>query len=482
MPKIKLSAMVTDMKGKSGGSVFSKNKGGNYFRNNPSGGGQKSAKWDKQKGNFSSTSTDWRALTVEQQDAWKSAVDNYPTTNAFGDPRIPSGYELFMRLNSNLKAGGFPQVVTPAVPRATPSTGQIDVVFPSEWQFNPRACYLNYVPNNLDAEVTTAQKDYLTDFSMNAEFTFSWRMQLAKQQKFPLQPNRVYEIADLRDADNYGYQMYVVYSAGLGSRFKVVLTDSGGTKTYLYTLDVDLFSEARFFCLFHLGGDLNNLRLTVDSTTYVPTITNTGLPADVVSDKKWRFLKIDPDQACCYTLSDFRYYDFRVSDEAIEMLRWGYVFDTEVILIDFIGVEAGELVNYGSGGSLQNFTRLGVADLSPFIVPVSYFLVPMYKIVFENEGLPNLYAQIYASPPNSVGRGNSVSNFKNVLVSEWNTEVEFLVYNQIRSLYKNVPAGSQISFMIDILDQTTGNKVEFKKRPKSEIRFKAGSELADKVN
>ena len=122
MPSIKYSALVSDMKGKSNGSVFSSNKQGAYFRNNRTGGGRKTAVWGKQKANFSFLSTQWKGLNFEQQQAWTNAAPMYPSLNKFKIEYIPSGFQLYMRLNGVLLAKGFPLLVLPGRKREFPST------------------------------------------------------------------------------------------------------------------------------------------------------------------------------------------------------------------------------------------------------------------------------------------------------------------------------------------------------------------------
>lgn len=126
MPKIKTSALVSDIKGKAEGSVFARNSGGLYFRNNPSGGGRKSQSWDKSKNLFGSLASRWRNLTQAQQEAWNNAVSSYQTIGAFGDARIPSGYELYMRLNTPLVNIGLPALETPESPEQMPTVDSIN--------------------------------------------------------------------------------------------------------------------------------------------------------------------------------------------------------------------------------------------------------------------------------------------------------------------------------------------------------------------
>lgn len=116
MAKIKLSAIVSEMRGKLNGSVFSKNRGGAYVRTkvtpvNPSTVAQGSVR-----AALTSFSQGWRALTQAQRDAWNSAVANWATTDIFGDIKNPSGINLYNKLNLNLFNAGQSAIATPPLP------------------------------------------------------------------------------------------------------------------------------------------------------------------------------------------------------------------------------------------------------------------------------------------------------------------------------------------------------------------------------
>lgn len=125
MPQIKFSGLVTAMKGKAGGSIFSQNKQGAYFRNNRWGGGRKSARWDNAKRKLSFLSNQWRMLSAEQREAWQAAGQNYPFENKFKESYIPSGYQLFMSLNGNLYAHNLPILTVPGENRPFPDDWSI---------------------------------------------------------------------------------------------------------------------------------------------------------------------------------------------------------------------------------------------------------------------------------------------------------------------------------------------------------------------
>lgn len=151
MPSIKFTGLISDMKGKANGSVFSKNKQGNYFRNNPNGGGRKTARWDKQKVQFGNLANTFRSLTTEDKDAWNNLAASWPLLNKFGDEYYPSGYQLFMKLNGNLVSKGFSPLTTPGVKRTIPNPNDAIITPSEDFTFTPRSAASFIFPPNLSA-------------------------------------------------------------------------------------------------------------------------------------------------------------------------------------------------------------------------------------------------------------------------------------------------------------------------------------------
>ena len=128
MPKIKVSALLTGIKGKSEGSVFSNNRGGAYYRSNRNFGAKSSIRWNTQRASFGELSQQWRKLTANQQTQWNNAAANFPAIDAWGNPRTRSGYETYMYLNATLKKLGIAANNTPPSPLGTIDHGLPQVV------------------------------------------------------------------------------------------------------------------------------------------------------------------------------------------------------------------------------------------------------------------------------------------------------------------------------------------------------------------
>jgi hypothetical protein len=104
MAKIVLSALLTDISGKSGGTVFSKNKGGAYLKNRVVPSNPQTAKQIAVRSRISSLSQAWKSLTSEQQSAWQAATPSFQYVNNLGQLRSHTAQALFMALNSSIRA------------------------------------------------------------------------------------------------------------------------------------------------------------------------------------------------------------------------------------------------------------------------------------------------------------------------------------------------------------------------------------------
>lgn len=103
MAKIKFGMMMTDARGKLGGQVFSKNRGGAFVRTKVSPTNPQTENQLSARSRLAAGSTGWSALTEERRAQWNAAVESYKKTDIFGDLRTPSGKNLFTGLNSNLR-------------------------------------------------------------------------------------------------------------------------------------------------------------------------------------------------------------------------------------------------------------------------------------------------------------------------------------------------------------------------------------------
>jgi hypothetical protein len=115
MTKVKFSALVSEMRGKLNGSVFTKNRYGNSLRNKVTPVNRRTASQQSIKAMFTQFSQKWRSLTDAQQKAWNSAVEDFRRNNIFGDSIKPTGSNLYCELNSNLALVGANELTEPPI-------------------------------------------------------------------------------------------------------------------------------------------------------------------------------------------------------------------------------------------------------------------------------------------------------------------------------------------------------------------------------
>src|SRR6056297_1703187 len=100
--KIKWGALVVDGRGKIGGHVASKNRGGSYLRTKTTPVNPQSTAQTNVRSIFGQISQGWSGLTASQIEGWNNAVSEYSQTDIFGDLKNPSGKALYQRLNQSL--------------------------------------------------------------------------------------------------------------------------------------------------------------------------------------------------------------------------------------------------------------------------------------------------------------------------------------------------------------------------------------------
>lgn len=99
---MKFGALVVDGRGKIGGHVASKNRGGAYLRTKVTPVNRNTAEQLSARSRLSNIAQSWRGLTSAQISAWNSAVNAFKSTNIFGDIKTPSGFNLYQKINNNL--------------------------------------------------------------------------------------------------------------------------------------------------------------------------------------------------------------------------------------------------------------------------------------------------------------------------------------------------------------------------------------------
>lgn len=102
MAKFKLQTWMSDIRGKQNGSVFSKNRFGNYLRTKTTPINRNTSAQQGVRFNFATLSSGWRGLTAIQRAGWRMAVDGFKKINSLADSVSLTGAQLYISLNRNL--------------------------------------------------------------------------------------------------------------------------------------------------------------------------------------------------------------------------------------------------------------------------------------------------------------------------------------------------------------------------------------------
>ncbi|MEE8539994.1 MAG: hypothetical protein V3S54_09260 [Woeseiaceae bacterium] len=108
MAIVKFGPTVVGARGTIAGTIFSANRGGPYARGWSRGSNPSSSLQLAQRSALAQQSSDWRDLTVAQQDDWIDYADDPPQelTNSLGETYFASGPNWFVRINLHLVAAG----------------------------------------------------------------------------------------------------------------------------------------------------------------------------------------------------------------------------------------------------------------------------------------------------------------------------------------------------------------------------------------
>lgn len=120
MAKIKLSSIgITNISGKAGGSVYSRNRGGSYVKNFSMPSNTITDARQFVRGMFGVIAGYWRTLTETQRQSFVDQAPNYPTTDVFGDAKVLSGNALHQKLNQQLLLAGLSAISEALTPQGT---------------------------------------------------------------------------------------------------------------------------------------------------------------------------------------------------------------------------------------------------------------------------------------------------------------------------------------------------------------------------
>lgn len=114
--KIKPGLTITSLSGKSNGVTIKESGYGLTMQTKARPRTATSPSITHSKSSINNISAAWRNLTQSQRNGWITFAPNYPYPDQFGNLRILSGFNLFVKCNYWLQAFGQPILTTPVAP------------------------------------------------------------------------------------------------------------------------------------------------------------------------------------------------------------------------------------------------------------------------------------------------------------------------------------------------------------------------------
>jgi hypothetical protein len=148
MAQTKYGALITDFKGKVGGTVFQGGFAAKITKNKPSFVPQKNNLTLPKRAQLTTLASMWRKLTPEQQNAWDSIKSLWLFKNKFGESYEGSGYQVFIAYNLNLAVINREFVQEPSAPVELFDPGELTLSLKSDntgWlllQYEPPTGYV----------------------------------------------------------------------------------------------------------------------------------------------------------------------------------------------------------------------------------------------------------------------------------------------------------------------------------------------------
>jgi len=127
--RVKFGAIVVDGRGKLGGFVLGSDRSGHTMKAKKSPINPRSRFQSTQRSYYSHLSQLWRTLTEEQRREWIEFAKLYTYLNDFGEAFFLTGFNIFIRLNTNLMSVSAAVLSVPVVPSAFPVVRMTSITF-----------------------------------------------------------------------------------------------------------------------------------------------------------------------------------------------------------------------------------------------------------------------------------------------------------------------------------------------------------------
>lgn len=120
MGKVKYGSGIAEIRGKVGGSIYSRNKGGAYVKNFASPTNPQTALQIAVRQKLNDVSRLWSTISGSQRNNWNEVAATIAFTDSLGEAYYLSGFGLFCKCNLNLESVNIASILEPYVDMSVP--------------------------------------------------------------------------------------------------------------------------------------------------------------------------------------------------------------------------------------------------------------------------------------------------------------------------------------------------------------------------
>ena len=480
MASIKYAGIVSGIKGKLNGSVFTMTPSGGQVRNNKTGGGTKSALFAAQQSSIVGQSKSWRGLTDVQRTAWNTATVNFPKRNKFGEVRYPSGFELFTSVNTILIKQGMAVLSVPNAPRSIPDTGDFELYTPILPLYTPNygigfpySSTLAKSPQFSFSNALIDSSNWCGVISMSLDIDTSLQVGEAYPRAVDL-----LEFVPISITDNK-----IVMNILSPTTYNLIWTLNGGPSTETFTTPTITIVD----------NAIQNIAIKtvyMDDVASKIFVNKVDVGAVMSSAMPW---SVGWEATTVLVGGATGIKGFRGTINTIQICTDYSTTDQDASAM-YLGLKKGGIFRHGNstnpnvefynnGGyvSTSNASPVGVSP-APFTKVDAYgSVIPLILATTVNAGIDNTSISFYLSPPISSGRSVNYNRSKRISVLDFNGVDSFDISESYFQSFGIPVYNSAVTGRIQVTDTFVG-QVDPPKPTKKVIKFKAGAELAKVVS
>lgn len=487
MPRIKFSTLVSAMSGKSNGSVFASNRGGAFFRNNKSGSKLSTQKQQIGQAKFRSVARQWAELDDDQRASWNAAVNSFPTTNIFGDQRTPSGYELFCRINGGLVLRDIPMLQYPPIPRPIPEIISMGWATPPEFLFQNQ-----YVLSSFNALGQTSPVNVESVNTTSPATAYSLRTSCLRvsvpQDVSDGTYNDTFFSAEQSTEDGTEYRVISLRKTSvLGFHLEVEVNHSMGTFKGYHQIDLQQLKDGLDMIIVWSNTAFFNVQVFVNGAFVSLTgVTHTGSNLNFALESM-KFALDKMSTGAKVTLERFQFYNKALNASQQALVNMNYVYPEVYMTAQVVQLAGVAMVTYGYCDYYTDFYYDGPVGPDQVFNPVSLTVkppLPLIELNLEGQAINGFVAEVLTTRPVSSGVGLKSADKALQKSEPYAPSMRISLTDALRTSFGYFTEGSDFNISLRLFDSQTGITyagIDVPKPPRKP-RFKAGSDLSNKVN